>query len=80
MYAGAQDVSQPGSSKTVTELFSEDIQRKENQVEAFYIDTVEGSPSYHISPQIAQLTKTWAGKWDGYQNIIEVYMCVDYIQ
>ena len=22
--------------------------------------------------QIAQLTKTWAGKWEGYQNIIEV--------
>jgi pSer/pThr/pTyr-binding forkhead associated (FHA) protein len=48
---GNFDVSQPGSTKTVTELFSEDIQRKENQ--------------------IAQLTKTWAGKWEGYQNIIE---------
>jgi hypothetical protein len=35
----------------MTELFSEDIQRKENQ--------------------IAELTKTWAGKWDGYQNILE---------
>ena len=72
-------MSQPGSTKTVTELFSEDIQRKENQVEeAFYIDTVEGSPSYHISPQIAQLTKTWAGKWEGYQNIIEVCVLTTY--
>ena len=25
-----------------------------------------------IFSQIAELTKTWAGKWEGYQNIIEV--------
>ena len=40
---------QPSGSKTVTELFSEDIQRKEDQ--------------------IAELTKTWAGKWE---NMVEV--------
>ena len=31
--------------------------------------------TFHL--QIAALTKTWAGKWEGYQNIIEVYaQCV----
>ena len=30
------------------------------------------------SSQIAELTKTWAGKWDDIQNILEVHIHVHY--
>lgn len=28
-----------------------------------------------LSLQIAELTKTWAGKWDGIQSVLEVHAC-----
>ena len=38
-------------------------------------------PSYSDIMQIAELTKTWAGKWDqGIQQMVEVSRCVDMLR